>query len=186
MPKNISKELEEAILTLPLKEQNRLLLRLIAKNDILIEQLQYKLLETPEELPYRRSLIKEDIDEKLKYKFRYPTEMLWEVKRLNSSITRHRRVTADKYGEVELGLYLIGAVMSLGNNFLEILSSRTEKLSIYLVKRMLMIMKNMGKLDSDYFVDFERDVSFILDEMHKKITRIHARQLDLPTEFDLN
>lgn len=185
MPKNISKELEDAILSLSEKEKNKILLRLIAKNDILVEQLQYKLLETPEELPYRRGLIKEDIDEKLKYKFRYPTEMLWEIKRLNSSITRHRRVTADKYGEVELGLYLLGAVLSLPNNFLEILSSRTEKLSLYLVKRMIMILKNLEKLDNDYYIDFERDVAFILDELHKKITRIYARQLDLPTEFDI-
>jgi hypothetical protein len=185
MPKNISKDLEEAILSLPQKEQNRLLLRLIAKNDILVEQLHYKLLETPEDLPYRRANIKEDIDKKLKYGFRYPTEMLWEIKRLNSTITRHRRVTADKYGEVELGLYMIGAVLSSGNNFLEILSSRTEKLSLYLVKRMIMILKNLSKLDKDYFIDFEKDTSFILGEMHKKITRIYARQLDLPTKFEI-
>ncbi|SOE22275.1 hypothetical protein SAMN06298216_2721 [Spirosomataceae bacterium TFI 002] len=185
MPKNISKELEGAILALPLKEQNRLLLRLIAKNDILIEQLHYKLLETPEDLPYRKGNIKEDIDEKLKYSFRYPTEMLWEIKRLNSSITRYRRVTTDKYGEVELGLYLIGAVLSSNINFLEILSSRTEKLSLYLVKRMIMILKNLSKLDREYYIDFEKDVSYILDEMHKKITRIHARQLDLPTKFEI-
>lgn len=185
MPKNISKELEDAILSLPEKEKNRLLLRLIAKNDILVEQLQYKLMETPDELPFRRASIKEDIDEKLKYSFRYPTEMLWEIKRLNSNITRHKRVTTDKYGEVELGLYMLGAVLSAPTNFLEILSSRTEKLSLYLVKRMLMILKNLERLDKDYFIDFERDVTFILEELHKKITRIHARQLDLPTTFEI-
>jgi hypothetical protein len=185
MPKNISKELETAILSLSEKEKNRLLLRLIAKNDILTEQLHYKLLESPDDLSLRRFDLKGEIDLKLQIPARYPTELLWEIKRLNSRITRHKRVTTDKYGEVELGVYLLKSVLELETSFLEILSARTEKLSLYLVKRMIMVLRSLEKLERDYWFDFQNDVNFILDAMHSKITRIHARQLELPTVYEI-
>lgn len=185
MPKNISKELEIAILELPQKEKNRLLLRLIAKNDILTEQLQYKLLETEDDLVFRKAEIKDQIEEKLAEHTSYPSQLMWDIKSLNSKITRHRRVTYDKYGEVELTVALLKNVFAQKATFLEILTARTEKLSIYLVKRMIMLLKNIAKLDRDYWIDFKSDIDFILEVMHEKITRIHAREFGLPTEFEI-
>jgi hypothetical protein len=54
MPKNISKELEAAILNLTQKEKDRHLLRLIAKNNLLREQMQFTLLEEENDLGWRR------------------------------------------------------------------------------------------------------------------------------------
>ena len=66
MSKIIDNELEDAILNLPVKERNKLLLRLIRKDKILTEQLHFKLLEHPEiDLKLRESEIYEYIDEYL-------------------------------------------------------------------------------------------------------------------------
>lgn len=184
MPKNISKELEVAICSLSQKEKDRLLLRLINKNDLLTEQLQYKLLETSDDLVYRKADINDAIDEKLSEELRYPTQLMWAVQSLNAKVTRHRRATLDKYGEVELGIYLIKSVLEKHSNFLDILSSRTEKLSVYLVKRTLTILKNLYKLDQDFWIDFESDMNTILEILHTKITRIPARELQLPRAME--
>ena len=184
MPKNIPKELEVALLELPQKDKDKLMLRLLNKNDLLIEQLHYKLLETPDDLVFRKADVKDAIDEKLDEEIRYPSQLMWAVKSLNAKVTRHRRVTLDKYGEVELGVYMVKSVLKKHGKFLDIITAKTEKLSIYLVKRMIMILKNLNKLDQDYWIDFEGDVNTILGILHSKISRIYARELQLPTSVE--
>ena len=57
----IPKELEKAILSLAAKEKDKMLLKLIAKNDLLVQQLQYQLLENESFLEERRDEIRKSI-----------------------------------------------------------------------------------------------------------------------------
>ncbi|MES2796976.1 MAG: hypothetical protein V4683_13485, partial [Bacteroidota bacterium] len=58
----ISAELKSEILALPSKEKDKLLLRLIAKNDILVEQLQFQLVEESLTTESRRAEVQKALD----------------------------------------------------------------------------------------------------------------------------
>ena len=62
MAKIIEQDLEDAIINLPSKEKNKLLIRLINKDKVLVEQLHFKLLEHPEiDLKLRQDAVSDDI-----------------------------------------------------------------------------------------------------------------------------
>src|SRR5690606_1432898 len=99
--KKISPELEEAILGLPLKEKNKLLIRLIGKDQLLTGQLQYKLLENTEsDLVFRRKEIRELITKIFQtHTIYYFKDLLYYVRDGVSYINRHFKITKDKKGE---------------------------------------------------------------------------------------
>ena len=57
----LTKELQKAILELPDKEKDKFLLRLITKNDLLVEQLQFQLMEDESSVQLRRDDVKDMI-----------------------------------------------------------------------------------------------------------------------------
>ena len=57
------KDLKQAIVNLPPKEKDKLLLRLIAKDKVLTEHLHFKLLENEQDLNARHLALKSTIDE---------------------------------------------------------------------------------------------------------------------------
>jgi hypothetical protein len=184
MPKNISKELEVAILSIPQKDKDKLLLRLIAKNDILTEQLHYKLLENEEDLRMRREELKEFTLKYLKKKYPYGQTLLSEIREINSAISRHKRVTTDKYGEIELVVNMFLVVFQYQDKHLETYSAKIDKLTSYLVKRAISLLKTFDTLHEDYKFDFTNDLNDILAFMHSKATTYYAKQLNLPRSID--
>ena len=60
MPK-VPKELEKAILSLPVKDKDKMLLKLVAKSELLIQQLNFQLLEDESDLKEKREEIKSTI-----------------------------------------------------------------------------------------------------------------------------
>jgi hypothetical protein len=57
----LSKELKDAILAMPAAEKDKLLLRLVAKDDDLCKKLEYKLLDEESSLEERREEIRQVI-----------------------------------------------------------------------------------------------------------------------------
>jgi hypothetical protein len=182
MPKNISKDLEYAIVCLPQKEKDKLLLRLIAKNDVLTEQLHYKLLESEEDLKFRRIDLKELSTKLLKGKFPYGQTLLTEIRQINAKITRHKRVTGDKYGELELLINMLLTVFQYQDKHLETYSIKVDKLCSFLVKRTITLIKNYDALHEDYKIDFSSDIDDLLSFLHSKATSYYSKQLNLPRE----
>ena len=59
------KDLKAAIIDLPLKEKDKLLLRLVAKDKVLTEHLHYKLLEDESDLDFRKEHIKREVESQI-------------------------------------------------------------------------------------------------------------------------
>lgn len=161
--KKISPELEEAILNLPQKEKNKLLIRLINKDLLLTEQLEYRLLENTEsDLVFRRNEIKE----RIAYLFsHYPIslykDLLYYTREGASLINRHAKVTKDKRGELELLIYLFRKaetlVPELKNNWRDQVFK--EKFMTYGLARADKMNVLLHALHEDFRVEFEEDIA---------------------------
>ena len=181
---NIPKELEKAILSLPVKEKDKMLLRLIGKNELLIQQLQYQLLENESFLVERRDEIKKSILKVSKMSHSTPGWMMMDMRDLNGRITNHVKVTKDKYGEIELTLYLLNTFFDNQFKLLEKYNSKSDTVAQYIAKRTEFILKKLPKLHEDYYIEFERDVNKLLERVSTFAPAYYAKQMGLPKSWE--
>ncbi|WP_064196266.1 MULTISPECIES: hypothetical protein, partial [Emticicia] len=136
----LPKELEKAILELPSKEKDKLLLKLISKNELLSEQLYFQLLEDESDLKFKREEIKKQILKVSKMYHDTPGWMMMDMRDLSGRITHHVKVTKDKYGEIELNLYLLDMFFENQASHLENYSGKTDSIALYIAKRTELIL----------------------------------------------
>ncbi|PLK46541.1 hypothetical protein [Emticicia sp. TH156] len=180
----LHKELEKAILDLPAKEKDKMLLRLIGKNNLLAQQLQYQLLENESFLDDRRDEIKKAIQLVSIMSHSIASWMLKDIRELNSKITTHVKVTKDKYGEIELTLYLLNTFFENQFKMLEKYSTKTDTLALYIARRTDFILKKMPKLHEDYYVEFEQEINKLLQRVNTYAPAYYARQMGIPQKWE--
>ncbi|MCU0326245.1 MAG: hypothetical protein MUF45_13470 [Spirosomaceae bacterium] len=179
MPK-IPKELETAILTLPIKERDKMLLKLIGKNELLINQLYFQLLEDESDLKDKRDTIKNSIDRVAKLTHDSPGWMMMDMRDLNAKITNHYKVTKDKYGEIELTLHLLNTFFDKQIHLMATYNRQSDTLASYVAKRTEAILKKLPKLNEDYYIEFEDEVNKLLENVHTYCPAPYARQMGIP------
>ncbi|WP_234736793.1 hypothetical protein [Tellurirhabdus bombi] len=180
----IDKELKKEILRLPQAEKDKLLLRLVAKDRDLVERFHFVLIEEESTTEERRLGVRERIAKTALGHYQHPDQwMLRAIRALNSEITHHVKITKDKYGEVDLGLYLINSFFDTQPSLLRSLNRHNEKTCAYLAKRAESILKKLQKLDPDYFIEFETEANRMLKQIHESAPGAYARQLNLPKQF---
>lgn len=179
MPK-IPKELETAILNLPVKERDKMLLKLIAKNETLIEQLYFQLLEDESDLKLKRDAIKTAIDRVSMLKHETPGWMMMDMRDLNAKITHHVKVTKDKYGEVELTLFMLNTFFDRQLPLMEKYTRKSDSLAQYVAKRTEGLLAKVSKLNEDYYVEFVDGINLLLERIHTYCPAPYARQMNLP------
>ena len=186
MAKIIEKDLEEAILSLPVKEKNRILIRLINKDAVLVEQLHFRLIEHPEiDLKTREDAVAESINKLKRYKAIKSKELLTLQRSYFAQISHHKRITADKVGEVRLAVLLILKFISyypfvFNKHDLKF----NEKLNEFNLKKMVMLLKNLKGIHEDYRIEFVEDINIILDFFYNGIHSDMAKTLGLPREIE--
>jgi hypothetical protein len=183
MPK-IPKELEGAILALPSKEKDKLLLKLIAKNETLIEQLYFQLLEDESDLKLKREEIKTVIDRVSRLKNDTPGWMMMDMRDLNGKITHYVKITKDKYGEVELTLFMLNTFFERQLPLLEKYTRQSDSLAQYVAKRTEGILEKVKKLNEDYYIEFESGINLLLERVHAYCPAPYARQMGIPKEWN--
>ncbi len=160
MPRRaLSKELKAAISVLSQKEKDKLLFRLIPKDDVLTERLQFQLLEGAATTDERRldmsRLIDEEYDQLERGHFS-PGYLKLTMRSISGRITRHVKVTSDKYGEVELNYQLLNdALERFQDRLADYSERRTFKLYTYMIRRAGKLRTLLGKMHDDYRLDFE-------------------------------
>jgi hypothetical protein len=75
------------------------LIRLIGKDKLLIEKFEFELLEAGETLQERRTDLHEAFEMMYHSYITSPKALLYEVRKMSSAITRHLKITKDKYGK---------------------------------------------------------------------------------------
>jgi len=188
--KKISPELAAAIRRMPADKKDKLLLRLIAKDKILVEQLIFELLENKETIEERsesvKLLIKKTLEEASNYHFT-PGILMMNLRALNGRITEHVKITKDKLGEVTLTLYLLAEAFRLYLPKLQKISFHSPaNFSEYVIRRLQFALKKAEKLHEDYHLEFKDELQNVLDFVHhfSSTARI-AKEGEVPRRWEM-
>lgn len=179
----LSPDLKAAIVQMPQKEKDKLLLQLVAKNDSLVLRLEFELLEQGDTLNERRQEIKKAILRVAKMTHDTPGWMMMDMRSLSGDITQHVKTTKDKYGDIELTLYLLKTFFDHQLDLLRLHNHRSDSCAEYIAKKTDGMIKKLNKFDEDYYVDFETDVNKLLECVHTFCPKTYARELKVPTSW---
>ncbi len=164
MAQKIDKELQEAILFMPQAEKDKLLLRLIRKDPMLISQLTFELLGSQEEMVGKREELLAQIKKSATYNYSHtPGLVMMEIRSISGEITRHVKVTKDKEGEIELFLTLLLVYFQGYESVLRQNPHRTETFAPYVVKKLKFVLGKLNKLHEDYHLEYEDTVAELLN-----------------------
>lgn len=179
------KDLKNAITDLPVKEKDRLLLRLIAKDKVLTEHLHYKLLEDESDLENRKEKIKADVeDQLLNLKKLNAKEALVKVRKMITTVNHFYKVTKDPIGEVELKIYILNIVpfdyrkSTLGYRDYMILFSG------FYLKTVAVTINKFKKLHEDLQYDLSENLNNLLTKIYSSKLASSAEASSLPKEIN--
>ncbi len=180
----IDPELKSAILAMPLKEKEKLLVRLVAKDKLLIDQLQFNLVEEGLSIETRRQAVQNELDAIYKQKINYSKTLLAEIRIANAAISWHIKVTKDKYGEVDLLLNLLFDPFDMKPHMFSDYYTADDKLCQFLVKRAKILYNKYNALDEEFKLDFSSKLNKLLNYLHTSATKYSAQVSGLPKEID--
>lgn len=181
----LESDLKKAIVRMPGVEKDKLLLRLIAKDAVLTERLQFELVEEGKTIDERRGLIRAFIDRTATLHADSAGWLMMDMRTVSGYITRHLKVTKDKYGEVELMLYMLNTFYDHNAHLLHKYNSRTDKAAEYIAKRTDQALKKAIKLNPDYHIEFANEINKLLSWVYQNAPAHYARQLGLPKEWNV-
>lgn len=182
---HISKELKQAIEEMPDKEKNKLLLRLIKKDWMLVQQLEFKLLGGEAIKDEKKEVILNRIEY---YNFFNDTPgwLMMDLRDFSGDVTRYYKITKDKQGEIELLLKLLIDGMEKPKSMLRREHRRASKFAEYVVKKAWTILEKIDKVHEDFHIEFESDVNKLLGLLYEyEPTKIVAEAMALPGEFEV-
>jgi hypothetical protein len=176
------KDLKAAITALPVKEKDKLLLRLIGKDKVLTEHLHFKLLEDESDLEHRSTILHEDIDNSianLKSGSKTNSKDVLSVMRgLKGKINLHQKVTKDLNSEMELRLHLLMELpVIIKAAAYGTLYVHNEKLQTYFVN------KKYLKMHEDLQFDLSGSLNEVLTKVYGSSMAHAGKLLGLPEEI---
>jgi len=182
------KDLKLEIKSLPEKEKDKLLLRLIAKDKVLTEHLHFKLLEDEHDLVERHekllTTIDETVRELLSNKRLTSKDTILKMRKLNGSITHHFKVTKDVTTEMELRVHLLKYIpIDFNDGVFSPLHKFNEKLSVYFVKSTVSVLNKFSKLHEDLQFDLRDSLNAVLAKIYQNKASLVAEELGLPKEL---
>ena len=162
----LTDEQKTMVRELPLREKDKLLLRLIAKDELLLEQLSFTYLEHGETTDERTGEMMDFLHETLRgERGLSPGELMMAMRRVSGYVTRHARVTKDKLSEVVLitemlhyGLDQHTARMRRRYRNRD----RWYKFSMYVTKRVPTLLRKADKLHPDLWLEVEGKLNELL------------------------
>ncbi len=185
-------EFKEAILQLPEKEKDKLLLRLLKKDIVLVNRLNFELLQ-PCSVEDARSAVEEkikvNINRLVSTKYAGNVYMM-ELRYMSGAISEHVSTTKDKYGEVYLQLIMLDEFLSKMNSQLTNYSNNTtEKLYKYIIAKLFKLLITIKGMHEDLRYDFRDSLENISSLMGENPNLMHLsiyHGLDMNWLIDLN
>jgi hypothetical protein len=182
----LSKELKEAILEIAPKEKDKLLLKLLAKDEKLVKKLEYELIEQGSTLNARREEVVKAIDSLYKFKAYSSGYLMMDMRYVNARISEHVKITTDKYGEVELTLKLLRGCFEKQFQWIESHTSASDNLCSYVAKKTQFLVGKIKKIHPDLQYDFFEELNKLLSDVHDFGPKNYARELKIPKVYEIN
>lgn len=187
--RKIEDQLKIAIAKLPVAEKDKLLFRLVAKDEKLVRRLVFELLEGGATRDERAADLREQIIKNLPKtgdSSLSPGYLLLDLRHWNARITEHVQATKDKSGEVSLAIFLLAEAFRRHWDMLNRFPARrSDTFAPYVVKRTASLLKKAEKLHEDYFIEFRRDLNELLHFIWEfKPSALLAQEEGLPKKWD--
>jgi hypothetical protein len=170
-------ELKEAVLNLSPKEKDKLLVRLISKDKMLMKQLHYQLLENEYDLEDRINALREKLQDLLSPNrsgikntamyshYRTLTALL---RQASGMINEHEKVTKDKFSEAEFRLLILQlAFEHYPILFQKSYVAASDKLHRYAAARLKSTINKYEKLHEDLQFDLKESYDKVMEFAEK-------------------
>jgi hypothetical protein len=162
----LDEQLKVAIARMPAEEKDKLLLRLVAKDEKLVRRLVFELMEDSSTRDKRAAELRRDIAQNLadaSKEYLTPGYLLLYLRHWNARIGEHLQATKDKAGEVALTFFMLAEAFRLHGEMLRAFpDKRSGTFAPYVVKRTSAMLKKAEKLHEDLFIEFRRDLQELL------------------------
>ena len=181
----IPKHVETAILEMPQAEKDKLLLRLVVKEPLLLQKLEHKLLGDASDTLARRNELLTQIKETASYPdYDTPGWLMMALRVESGVITRHVKITQDKTGEPLLFIALVNEAFRHQQPMLDKQAGRAENFAAYVVKKAKTALEKLRKVHPDLYVEIEEEVNQMLDFLHNyPPARNFMKQMPLPRHW---
>lgn len=186
----VSPDLKTAILDLPEKEKDKLLLRLIRKDKTLIQQLHFQLLEDQDDLEERRTraltflnLEIDRMERQTENLSRYhPQDLMLDLRSMSGIVNHHLLITKDKTGELELRLHILSETFRHAGKFFEYANYGNDRLIVYIIGRIKNVFTTYDKLHEDLQFDYKEKFNELLEFAYTSALKNHLVALAIPRE----
>ncbi len=186
--RKLDDHLKHAITSMPAKQKDKLLLRLVAKDEKLVEQLIFQLLEGGTTADERATEVRRQITANLPasgHAYLTPGLLLMDLRHWNARINDHVRTTKDRPGEVALGAFLFAEAFRRHWDMLQRRSRKADTFAPYVVQRAAALVKKAEKLHEDYHLEFRRDLNELLGFIqHYPPAKVEADAVGLPGRWE--
>lgn len=159
-------ELKTAVLQLSQKEKDKLLVRLVGKDKMLLKQLHYELLEDESDLADRIEVLKNKLFElfekmqaehKTVRNHRFDKYIGTNIRHANGLVNEHEKITKDKLSDVECRLIIL-------NELFQRFPSLFDQSSYYNAPQLITYIQNRIKAVVTKYEKLHEDIQFDLRE----------------------
>ncbi len=187
---NEDPELKEAILDLPPKEKDKMLLKLISKDTVLMNQLHFRLLEDETDLHDRQQQVRAKLEKQLERIDAQTTQrkytarnLLSDLKSASGIVNEHVRITNDKMGEIDMRLYILEqSIIRYGKQYMGEADYFNGRLLAYQATRLKTILGKYQTIHEDLQFDFRERLNEVLHVAFHSAIKADAIALKLPRE----
>ena len=155
-----NEDFKVALSQLPSVEKDRLLWRLIKRDELLAQRLEFELLAPYDAIDKRNdlaALIHNKMQQFCERGWRL-SEILTQCRGFSGDITRHVYVTKDKVGEITLNFVLLQEAFGiLGNPLYKFSWRNAQKYVIYMMNKLFRTCMLIEKLHVDFHIELEDD-----------------------------
>ncbi|WP_312078058.1 deoxyuridine 5'-triphosphate nucleotidohydrolase [Chryseobacterium sp.] len=180
-----SKEFKTALSQLSSVEKDRLIFRLLKKDEILSKKLYFELIDE-ETTDHKRDQMEEIVKEKVDFAAKYISNQKYFVvliRKISAEITEHVKVTTDKFGDVYLNLVLINKILESNNKLSYLRFDNVYKLYLYIINKIVKALSLTKKLDEDYHLELTE----ILEDIEFQVTEnTYLAKLFMNNGIDFN
>ncbi|MAN27668.1 MULTISPECIES: hypothetical protein [Mesonia] len=171
-----SQEFKEAVLHLSESEKDKLLIRLLKKDENLVNRLYFELIDD-QTVDDHRLKLETRVAERAKEITGYAkslNHLKMLTRYLSGEISEHVRITKDRFGEVSLNILMLNNLLQQSKKLYKQSNARqAQKFNLYVIVRTYRILIHISKMHEDLHMEFEEGLAELGELIAELPTLMH-------------